>query len=131
MSLPATTTPPVYKERHASQQRHKCSRHPSLHFFLSSSLSLASTAIAIFFALLRSHERNFGPGFYFFNFVRYVDLRSSTGGMSQIWLQVRRESFKNSESLPCFGDLLESIVKIWRLLTFFPSKYGDFEGFVS
>jgi hypothetical protein len=66
------------------------------------SLSLASTAIAIFFALLRSQWRNFGPGFCFFNFVRYVELRSTTGGMrqiSQIWLQIRLESLKNSESL--------------------------------
>jgi hypothetical protein len=135
MSLPTTTTPPVYKGRHASQQRHKCSRHPSLPFFFSLSLSrLASTAIAILFALLRSQERNFGPRFCFFNFVGYVDLRSSTGGMSQIsqiWLQVRPESLKNLESLPCFGDLLESIDKIWRHQNFFPSKYGDFGGFLS
>jgi hypothetical protein len=40
------------------------------------------------------------PGFSFFNFVREVDWRSSTRGLSQIWLEVREKS--RNVFKPCY-----------------------------
>jgi hypothetical protein len=45
------------------------------------------------------------------NFLKYVDWRSSTRGMSQIWLEIKEESkFIFFRILICFGDLKEPIV---------------------
>ncbi len=60
-----------------------------------------------------------------FNFVRLVDWRSSTRGLSQTWLQITQESRNFWVPHYIFATNARSSSLNLAISPFFPSKYGD------